>query len=86
MPIFGIVNPAVGQLGLLPAHHREEGAGAYGEAKPLQVGDGLDDGGADAGHRLFDLPLPLGDQVGRADDEDALESRSQPHAAAGCYT
>ena len=67
--------PTVGQLGLLTAHHREEGAGADGDAQPLQVGDGLDDDGAGAGHRHLDLPLPLGDQVGRADDEDALESR-----------
>ena len=74
-PLYHGGHPAVGQLGLLPAHHREEGAGADGEAEPLQVGDGLDDGGADAGHRHLHLPLPLGHQVGRADDEDALESR-----------
>ena len=74
-PLYDGGHPAVGQLGLLPAHHREEGAGADGEAEPLQVGDGLDDGGADAGHRHLHLPLPLGHQVGRAHDEDALESR-----------
>ncbi len=74
-PLYHGGHPAVGQLGLLTAHHREEGAGADGEAQPLQVGDGLDDGGADEGHRLFDLPLPLGHQVGRADDEHPLEAR-----------
>ena len=74
-PLYHGGHPAIGQLCLLPAHHREEGAGADGEAKPLQVGDGLDDGGADAGHRHLHLPLPLGHQVGRADDEDALEAR-----------
>ena len=74
-PLYHGGHPAVGQLGLLPAHHREEGAGADGEAEPLQVGDGLDDGGADAGHRHLHLPLPLGHQVRRADDEDALEAR-----------
>ena len=73
-PLYDGGHPAVGQLGLLPAHHREQRAGAYGEAQPLQVGDGLDDGGADAGHRNLHLPLPLGHQVGRADDEDALET------------
>ena len=73
-PLYHGGHPAVGQLGLLTAHHREEGAGADGEAKPLQVGDGLDDGGADAGHRHLHLPLPLGHQVGRADDEDALKA------------
>ena len=94
-PLYHGGHPAVGQLGLLPAHHREEGAGADGEAKPLQVGDGLDDGGADAGHRHLHLPLPLGNQVGRADDEDALEARhvrrrgadeggKQPPDHAGC--
>ena len=67
--------PTVGQFGLLTAHHREEGAGTDGEAQPLQVGDGLDDGGADAGHRLLHLPLPLGHQVRRADDEHPLEAR-----------
>ena len=66
--------PAVGQLGPLPAHHREQGAGADGEAEPLQVGDGLDDGGASAGHRHLDLPLPLGHQVRRADDENPPEA------------
>ena len=74
-PLYDGGHPAIGQLGLLPAHHREQRAGAHGEAKPLQVGDGLDDGGADEGHRLLHLPLPLGNQVGRADDEDALEAR-----------
>ena len=74
-PLYDGGHPAVGQLGLLTTHHREEGAGADGEAQPLQVGDGLDDGGADAGHRLLDLPLPLGDQVGRADDQNPLEAR-----------
>ena len=68
-------HPAVGQLGLLTAHHREEGAGADGDAQTLQVGDGLDDDGAGAGHRHLHLPLPLGDQVGRADDEHPLEAR-----------
>ena len=74
-PLYHGGHPAVGQLGLLTAHHREEGAGADGEAEPLQVGDGLDDGGTDAGHRHLHLPLPLGHQVRRADDEDALEAR-----------
>ena len=74
-PLYDGGHPAVGQLGLLTAHHREEGAGADGEAQRLQVGDGLDDGRADAGHRHLHLPLPLGHQVRRADDEDALESR-----------
>ena len=73
-PLYHGGHPTVGQLGLLPAHHREEGAGADGEAQPLQVGDGLDDGGADAGHRHLHLPLPLGHQVGRADDENPLET------------
>ena len=67
--------PAVGQLGLLSGHHGEEGAGADGEAQPLQVGDGLDDGGACAGHRHLHLALPLGHQVGRAEHQDALEAR-----------
>ena len=40
--------PEVGQLGLPTAHHREERAGADGEAEPLRVGDGLDDDGAGA--------------------------------------
>ena len=48
-PLYDGGHPAVGQLGLLTAHHREEGAGAGGEAQPLQVGDGLDDDGARAG-------------------------------------
>ena len=74
-PLYHGGHPAVGQLGFLTAHHREEGAGADGEAEPLQVGDGLDDRGADAGHRHLHLPFPLGDQVGRADDEHPLESR-----------
>ena len=73
-PLYHGGHPAVGQLCLLPAHHREQRAGADGEPEPLQVGDGLDDGGADAGHRLLDLPLPLGHQVGRADDENHLET------------
>ena len=67
--------PAVGQLGLLPAHHHEQRAGAYGEAEHLQVGDGLDDGGAGAGHRHLHLPLPLGHQVGRAEYQHPLEAR-----------
>ena len=74
-PLYHGGHPAVGELGLLTAHHREEGAGADGEAKPLQVGDGLDDDGACAGHRHLHLPLPLGDQVGRAEDQDPLEAR-----------
>ena len=74
-PLYHGGHPAVGQLGLLPAHHREEGAGADGEAQPLQVGDGLDDDGAGAGHRHLHLPLPLGHQVGRAEDQDPLEAR-----------
>ena len=74
-PLYHGGHPAVGQFGFLTAHHREQRAGADGEAQPLQVGDGLDDRGADAGHRHLHLPLPLGHQVGRADDEDALESR-----------
>ena len=49
-------HPAVGQLGLLTAHHREEGAGPDGEAQPLQVGDGLDDGGR--GRRAPSSPPP----------------------------
>ena len=68
-------HPPAGQLGLLTAHHREEGAGADGEAQPLQVGDGLDDDGAGAGHRHLHLPLPLGHQVGRAEDQNPLEAR-----------
>ena len=67
--------PSVGELGPFPAHHREEGAGADGEPEPLQVRDGLDDGGACAGHRLLHLPFPLGDQVRRAEHQDALEAR-----------
>ena len=74
-PLYHGGLPAVGQLGPLPAHHREEGAGADGEAQPLQVGDGLDDGGACAGHRHLHLALPLGHQVGRAEHQDALEAR-----------
>ena len=74
-PLYHGGHPAVGQLGLLTAHHREEGAGAGGEAQPLQVGDGLDDDGAGAGHRHLHLPLPLGHQVGRAEDQDAPEAR-----------
>ena len=74
-PLYHGGHPAVGELGLLTAHHREQGAGADGEAKPLQVGDGLDDDGAGAGHRHLHLPLPLGDQVGRAEDQDPLEAR-----------
>ena len=74
-PLYHGGHPAVGELGLLTAHHREEGAGADGDAQPLQVGDGLDDDGAGAGHRHLHLPLPLGDQVGRAEDQDPLEAR-----------
>ena len=43
--------------------------------QPLQVGDGLDDGGASAGHRHLHLALPLGHQVGRAEHQDTLEAR-----------
>ena len=68
-------HPAVGELGPFPAHHREEGAGAHREAQALHVRDGLDDGGPCEGHRLLDLPLPLGYQVGRADDEHPLKAR-----------
>ena len=67
--------PAVGQLRLLPRHHGEQRAGADGEAQPLQVGDGLDDGGAGAGHRHLHLPLPLGLEMGRAEYENPLEAR-----------
>ena len=67
--------PAVGQLGPLPAHHREQRAGADREPEPLQVGDGGDDDGADAGNRLLHLPLPLPHQVRRADDEHPSEAR-----------
>ena len=74
-PLYDGGHPAVGQLGLLTAHHCEQRAVPDGEAQPLQVGDGLDDGGADAGHRHLHLPLPLGHQVGRADDEHPLEAR-----------
>ena len=66
--------PAVGQLGPLPAHHREQGAGAGGEAQPLQVGDGGDDGGPGQGDRLLHLPLPLLGQVGRAQYEHPPEA------------
>ena len=74
-------HPAVGQLGLLPAHHREEGAGAGGDAQPLQVGDGPDDDGAGAGHSHLHLPLPLGRQVGWAENEYPPEAR---HVRRGC--
>ena len=73
--------PAVGQLGLLPRHDGEEGAGADGEAQPLQVGDRPDDDGAGAGHSHLHLPLPLGDQVGRAENEYPPEAR---HVRRGC--
>ena len=74
-------HPAVGELGFLTAHHREEGAGAGGDAQPLQVGDGPDDGGADAGHSHLHLPLPLGHQVRWAENEYPLEAR---HVRRGC--
>ena len=74
-PLYHGGHPAVGQLGVLTAHHREEGAGADGEAEALQVGDGLDDDGAGAGHRHLHLSLPLGHQVGRSQHQDALEAR-----------
>ncbi len=67
-------HPAVGQLGPLPAHHREQRAGSHQEAQPLQVGDGGDDGGPCAGHRHLHLPLPLSGQVGRAEDQHAPEA------------
>ena len=74
-PLYHGGRPAIGQLGLLTAHPREQRAGADGEAQPLQVGDGLDDDGAGAGHRHLHLPLPLGDQVGRPQHQNPLEAR-----------
>ena len=73
-PLNNSGHPAVGQLGPLSRHHDEEGAGADGDAQPLQVGDGGDDGCAGAGHRLLDLPFPLLCQVGRAEDENPPEA------------
>ena len=74
-PLYDGGLPAIGQLGLLPRHHREQRAGADGEAQPLKVGDGLDDDGPCEGHRHLHLPLPLGHQVGRAEHQNPLEAR-----------
>ncbi len=68
--------PAMGELGPLPAHHREQEVGAGGAAQPLQVGDGGDAGRPGQGGRLLRLPLPLPGQVRRAENQYPPEADS----------
>ena len=66
--------PAVGELGPLAGHHREQWRGTHGEPEPFQVGDGGDDGGAGAGHSVLHLPLPLSGEMRRAEYQHPPET------------